>query len=135
MEPDIVATVRIFAAWITQADDQFHLTRPTHHTATISRWLSSQRGIDVDSPAGGVIQVRSFWFPGWVATIDGLPLTLKPSDPYGMITFEVPPGPHRVDLLFGATPVRLAATAAMIVSILITTIVFFRSRWLPEDRA
>jgi len=103
-------------------------------TVTFSRWLSSRRSMELDSPAGGRVLVRSFWFPGWAATIDGLPLALIPSDPYGTITFEIPPGPHRVELVFGATPVRRAATVAGAVFLAITVGLYFLPRRPREAR-
>lgn len=87
---------------------------------TFSRWLSSRRSLEVDSAEGGVVLVRSFWFPGWAATLDGGPLAVGASSPYGTLTFAVPPGRHRVELTFGSTPVRRTAAFAALLCLVVT---------------
>lgn len=69
-------------------------------------WLSSRRALRVRSTAGGTVAVRTFMFPGWVATLDGAPLALKPHQPWAALSFDVPAGDHTVELRFGSTPSR-----------------------------
>ncbi len=52
---------------------------------------------------------RSFYFPGWEATLDGQPLDLAPTDPNGLIAFTLPAGQHTLDIRFGSTPIRNVA--------------------------
>ena len=49
---------------------------------------------------------RQFYFPGWQATLNGQPLTLSPSDRYGLIETAVSPGSHTLHIQFGTTPPR-----------------------------
>ena len=49
---------------------------------------------------------HQFWFPGWQAAVDGVPVKVEPSPELGLITFPVPAGEHRVRVWFGDTPVR-----------------------------
>jgi hypothetical protein len=76
---------------------------------SIAEWTSSSRKLELDSESGGRIGVRSFWFPGWRASIDGEPLEVTGTPPGGTLAFEVPPGRHTVKLRFEATPARRAA--------------------------
>jgi hypothetical protein len=69
-------------------------------------WLSSSRVVEVDSPAGGTVSLRSFWFPGWRATLDGAPLALSVRPPWATVAFDVPAGRHTVRLWFGPTASR-----------------------------
>jgi hypothetical protein len=85
--------------------------------ASVRRWAPTHRVVDVDAPAQARLEVGTFLYPGWRATLDGRPLPLAPG-PDGIISAIVPPGAHRVELRFGSTPVRtlgallsLAATA------------------------
>jgi hypothetical protein len=70
---------------------------------------SSRRELEIMSPSGGVVVVRSFWFPGWTATLDGQALPIGPSPRMGLTSFRVPPGTHRVEMRFGATLMRQVA--------------------------
>ena len=92
----------------------------------VKEWLSSTRRLGVASDAGGRIALRSFWFPGWTATIDGAPLPLSPSTDIGVTTFLVPAGGHEVALRFASTPVRRAAGYAAGVGLLMAPMLAWR---------
>lgn len=49
---------------------------------------------------------RQFNFPGWQAKVDGQPVPITASDPYGLITFPVPAGNHEVQISFTNTGAR-----------------------------
>ena len=70
---------------------------------------SARRRVELSSTAGGTARMRLFWFPGWTGRIDGEPIELRPSVRDGLVTFDVPPGSHTVDLAFEMTPVRRAS--------------------------
>jgi hypothetical protein len=90
-------------------------TEGTGEVRTILR-QSSRRDLEIVTPTGGLIVLRSFWFPGWTATLDGQPVALAPSPRLGLASFRVPAGTHRVVLRFGATPVRRLAWIAGLVA-------------------
>ncbi len=52
------------------------------------------------------LEVLTFAFAGWAATVDGQPAPITPSDPHGLITLPVPAGEHVVQLALGSTPAR-----------------------------
>lgn len=60
----------------------------------------------VTAPAPFTLEVLTFAFAGWAATVDGQPAPITPSDPHGLITLPVPAGEHVVRLALGATPAR-----------------------------
>jgi hypothetical protein len=60
---------------------------------------------------------HSFYFPGWDVTLDGRPLPFHPTDPHGLITFDLPPGEHTLEIRFGDTPIRTAANALSLISL------------------
>ena len=50
----------------------------------------------------------TYYFAGWRATVDGVPVEIRPEGPNGLIALDVPSGEHEVVLRFGATPPRVA---------------------------
>ncbi|HXI03819.1 MAG TPA: 6-pyruvoyl-tetrahydropterin synthase-related protein, partial [Candidatus Saccharimonadales bacterium] len=88
--------------------------------ATVDDWKSSRRTFTLDSAEGGTVLVRSFFFPGWRGWLDGEPLELEASSPYGLVRFDVPPGRHVVELRFEATPVRKAGAGIAVACLGIT---------------
>ena len=63
----------------------------------------------VESPVDATLTFQHFFFPGWVATVDGASVTIKVTNPHGLISIEVPAGSHTVALNFGSTLVRTGA--------------------------
>jgi hypothetical protein len=91
-------------------------------TVREEQWLSSRRRLELRTASGGTVELRSFWFPGWTATLDGAALELGPSH-RGTVTFRVPPGEHTVELRFGATAVRRSAWWATLFALFATPLV------------
>lgn len=54
-----------------------------------------------------VFNYYKYYFPGWVAKIDGKKVEIKAGEPYGQIQFIIPSGSHKVDLKFRETKFRL----------------------------
>jgi len=73
----------------------------------------------VESPTSFRARYLSFYFPGWRVTIDGNPVAVAPSDPEGLITFDVPAGRHTIAVCFGETPLRRAADIVSLVCLLL----------------
>ena len=52
----------------------------------------------VDAPSASIVRFRLTNVPGWVATLDGKPLALKPWAGGSMLETVVPAGPHVIEL-------------------------------------
>lgn len=61
--------------------------------------------LQTDEPFTG--RFLSFAYPGWKVSADGQLLDITPSDPEGLITFQVPAGTEQLEIWFGWTPFRL----------------------------
>ena len=61
---------------------------------------------------------NTFYFPGWMAEVDGKPVELVPEVPYGRISVPVPEGQHRLEVWFGTTPPRVLANGVSLLSLL-----------------
>jgi hypothetical protein len=83
------------------------------------RWQPREIALGVSSARGVVIDARQFYFPGWIARLDGQPLTVRPSSPDGLLRFSVPAGEHRVELILSRTAPELAGRIVSALSIVL----------------
>lgn len=51
----------------------------------------------------------AYYFPGWEAKLNTEELELKPGEPYGQITADLPPGQHYIEIYWTETSLRLVA--------------------------
>jgi hypothetical protein len=81
--------------------------------------------------AEGPVRLRFYthYFPGWRATVDGLPVEIQPDPPNGLIGLDLPAGEHQVQLQFGATPVRRVSAALSAVGLALVV-----GLWLADRR-
>lgn len=72
--------------------------------------VSPNPGMDatfnVDYQKETAFNYYKYYFPGWVAKVDGKAVTITPGSPYGQITFMVPPGKHFIEVSFRETLFR-----------------------------
>jgi energy-coupling factor transporter transmembrane protein EcfT len=63
---------------------------------------------ETESDGEQKVNFNSYFFPGWTVEIDGKKETPKIGDPYGQITFFVPPGKHAGKVYFSEVFFRRA---------------------------
>ncbi len=73
----------------------------------------------IESPLPFQAVFNTFYFPGWRAYVDGKQVPIVPTEPYGLISFEVPAGESNLQVHFQDTPLRLAAKALSAFSALV----------------
>jgi hypothetical protein len=78
-------------------------------------------------PAAGELRFNQFHFAGWRAEIDGDRATLRAEPGSGAILVPVPAGAHVVEIEFGSTPLRRAASAASGIALLVLVIASARA--------
>lgn len=73
---------------------------------------------------------HTFYFPGWQVYVDGQTTQPYLDNPYGLILFNVPPGDHHIQVIFGPTPIRIIATIIswLGLALLLGGIYYFNSR-------
>lgn len=76
-----------------------------------------QHQIALEAATTFSLTLNIFDFPGWQATLDGKPVPIYSTDPYGLISVIVPPGHHEITVRFGSTPVRRLAGGLSILSL------------------
>jgi hypothetical protein len=96
------------------------------------RWQPREIALGVSSARGVVIDARQFYFPGWIARLDGHPLAVRPSSPDGLLRFSVPAGEHRVELILSRNAPELAGRIVSAVSIVLLLACALRVRLRGE---
>jgi len=94
-------------------------------------WKPGDIEIALDSRTESIVKVRQFYFPGWTAYLtDGRILAVKPSQPDGLISIDLPGGFHRIRLRLEKTPAERKAQWISLASLLVAAgaipIGFFR---------
>ncbi len=96
-------------------DHAHHETLPPGATVTLLENDPQRHRWRVSAPAPFAFEALIYYFPGWAAEVNGRPVPVRPSEPHGLIVFDVPAGEHEVALYLGATPPR---TAGALISLL-----------------
>jgi hypothetical protein len=91
--------------------------------------------VELESPSPFTARYLAFYYPGWRVTVDGVPVPVAPTDPDGLISFDVPAGRHTVSVRFTETPLRLTADILSILSLvaLVAILVIHPGRHTPRD--
>jgi len=84
----------------------------TAHTATRDAFRFA-------SPRPFTARLRTFYYPGWQAEIDGKPAPIRIEPPLGLITVDVPAGTHELVVRFTDTPLRAAANAVSLLAVIL----------------
>ncbi len=73
----------------------------------------------LETPVDFTATFNWYFFPGWHAELDGRTERLYPVGDYGLLGVDVPAGHHRLQISFGATPLRRWASVVSIVSLIV----------------
>jgi hypothetical protein len=83
----------------------------------VKNWGAADRSFLVDSARGTKLRVKTFYFPGWRARVDGKEVPLRAQEGTGAILIDVPPGRHDVRLEFTDTPLRAIGEALSLLTL------------------
>jgi len=75
----------------------------------------------------------AFYFPGWQVRIDGQSARVIPTDPEGLISFDVPAGLHTIHIRFGSTPVRTTCAVISVLGIAVLVLLWSRMHRYSAD--
>jgi hypothetical protein len=72
----------------------------------------------------------TFYFPGWEVIVDGVPIEFEYQDINyrGLITYWVPSGDHKIEVIYKYSKVRLLGLSMTIFSLLFATVFFYQVR-------
>jgi len=70
------------------------------------------------------VRFRQYYFPGWFASVNDERAEIYPDDEIGLITIDLPPGEHIVELRYIGTGLQKLATAISLISLVIGLALF-----------
>lgn len=88
----------------------------------------------IDAPDASTIKLRTLYFPGWVARVDGALTEIKPSTE-GNIQFSVEPGSHTLSLSFEDTWPRKAGKLVSAAGVLVLIVMLFATSGVAPLRS
>lgn len=88
--------------------------------------------IEVNTGKESKLDYNKYFFPGWVASIDGQRTEITAGQPFGQITINVPPGFHSVKIVFEETNFRKLTDAISLGSFLVSLGMCFPLKFLKK---
>jgi hypothetical protein len=76
---------------------------------------------------------RTFYFPGWRATLDGQSAPIRITYPEGLMAVDLPGGTHTLAFQFGTTPPRVVGTVLSLAGLVISAALLMFSRSETRD--
>ena len=101
--PNAAVAAAVDAGSVEKVD---RATLPAGVDATLTHHTSLQDEFAITAPKGFVLQVLTFYWPGWTAYLDGVPVPIQVSIPEGFIEVAIPAGTHSLTLRLEDTPPR-----------------------------
>lgn len=87
----------------------------------------------VESEQGTALRFANYYFPGWRARLDGTtPLNAYPTTNLGLLTFDVPPGAHSVEVEWTGT--RAERWAALLSQVALALLILWQVRRPSRQR-
>lgn len=90
-------------------------------TSEVIKWKTASMIIKTNVREQSLMKIRTFYFPGWEAFIDGKKTRINREDDTGAIVVDVPNGEHLLELKFKDTPIRFYSKIVTLFSILVIT--------------
>ncbi len=78
------------------------------------------------------IQINTIYFPGWQVKIDSRNVPISYQNQYGLITFDLPAGEHKVIINYARSPVHLISEIISLMA-LIATGIFYYYLWRKQN--
>ena len=100
--------------------------------ARLIEWQPERRVIETTSPTGGVLHLYSLMYPGWTATLDGLPLGIETHPQLKTMLINLRPGHQRLTLVFNDTPTRRVAGRISLAALGLIAVMLLASRWRQQ---
>lgn len=79
----------------------------------------SEKIFTVTAASPLVFRLNTYYFPGWIAKVDGQKTAINDNNPLKLITVNVPAGRHQLAFRFTDTPVRILSDWLSIISVIL----------------
>jgi hypothetical protein len=111
------------SAWLNTGErDRVVALDGSLESAAVSRRATDQAWTLSAGGQGATLLFPTLYWPGWQATIDGVPADLEAQPGSGLMRLDVPSGTHQVDLILGKTPVRRVSEWVSLAAAVLATI-------------
>lgn len=93
-------------------------------------WKSAERVIKAAANGPAMLRIRTFYFPGWTAYVDGVKTDIRAEQGTDAMLIGIPGGKHTIELRFVDTPLRFYSKLTSLISssAFIFLIIFFNRR-------
>lgn len=78
--------------------------------------------LEIVSGDNFVLSYNKYFYPGWEAKLDGELVAIKPGEPFGQITVNIPAGSHQLNLLFTETTTRKILNIVSLLTLLVSLV-------------
>jgi uncharacterized membrane protein len=95
---------------------------------TVAEWKSEKRVIKVEASNPALLRIATFYYPGWIAEIDGHRIPIKIEKDSGAMLINIPKGEHSLILQFKDTSIRYYARLISLASVFIITVFLLASK-------
>jgi uncharacterized membrane protein len=101
----------------------------------ILKWGYVDRAFTVESARGAALRIKTFYFPGWRAWVDGEEAQVRVEEKTGAILLDVPEGRHTISLKFTDTLPMTSGAALSLITFAALVFPYRRiARWYPRPR-
>ena len=100
----------------------------------IAEWQSAERVIKANAQTALTLRIRTFYFPGWRAYLDGVETPIKRHENIGAMLVSIPRGIHTLVLKFEDTPIRYISKLITVFSLFVVIILSFLSGKMKRNR-
>lgn len=121
----------LLPSWVGERPEHAPLTKISVKNGYVNDILETSPiswSAEVVTPIPTTVIFQTYYFPGWVATIDGKKANITPGKPYGQIEINVSSGKHTVAYYWRETKLRKIADYISVGSLMILVIMFTRKR-------
>ena len=112
-ELDALSKVNLRNTAVVAKDDFGFLKAGGEGTVKLTSYEANEAKYEVESAQGGLVVFSEVYYPGWTATIDGVPAELGRAN-YVLRALNVPAGKHEVVLSFKPQSIQTTETIAYV---------------------
>jgi len=147
--PDLIGTstaAEFLPAWVKKLPDLAPIRERLVRSERVERFEQPPAGTHIKLAAEGArghtfsvaaaqpftFVYRTFYFPGWRATLDGAAAPVRITDPEGLMAVDLPAGEHILTFHFGGTPPRVMGTVLSLIGLAACAALLVISNWRLE---
>lgn len=98
-----------FAIGELSVPTKLFLTQNKNVVVRVMKNNFNRKSFQIASPEESMFQLNTFYFPGWIAMLDGSPIEINDMNRYKLIRVQIPAGRHSLEFRFEDTPIRRTA--------------------------